>query len=39
MSNRLPQVKANDVVHVAIKLGFKFDRQSRKSCNLLPKVG
>ncbi len=28
MSDRLPQVKAKDVVHVAIKLGFRFDRQS-----------
>ena len=28
MSDRLPQVKAKDVVHVAMKLGFKFDRQS-----------
>ncbi|MBE0478923.1 type II toxin-antitoxin system HicA family toxin [Candidatus Aerophobetes bacterium] len=28
MNDRLPQVKAKDVVHVATKLGFRFDRQS-----------
>lgn len=28
MSDRLPQAKAKDVVHVATKLGFRFDRQS-----------
>jgi len=28
MSDRLSQAKTKDVVHVAIKLGFRFDRQS-----------
>ncbi len=28
MSPKLPQVKAKEVVKVALKLGFKFDRQS-----------
>ena len=28
MSNRLPQVKAKDIVRVVTKLGFTFDRQS-----------
>jgi predicted RNA binding protein YcfA (HicA-like mRNA interferase family) len=28
VSNRLPQLKAKDIVWVASKLGFTFDRQS-----------
>jgi len=28
VSNRLPQLKAKDIVRVASKLGFTFDRQS-----------
>ena len=28
MSHKLPQVKAREVVKIAIKLGFEFDRQS-----------
>lgn len=28
MSSKLPQVKAKEVIRVALKLGFEFDRQS-----------
>ena len=28
MSTKLPQVKAREVIRVALKLGFEYDRQS-----------